>query len=316
MDGIGGFLDIELRKKEGLHPKALALNSCRNALRFLVERKKIRTVYIAYYTCDAVYNALLQSNVSIEFYHIDKNLLPIGLPNSVDSETIILYTNYWGICENQINWLLNKYGSSVVVDAAQAFFYKPPYGIYAIHSARKFFGVPDGGFLYGNISLENLSRDKSFDRFSHLLQRFECGAEKAYSLYKKAEEKVDKLEILRMSKLTEALLGCIDYSDVYKKRKSNFEFLHSFLGDKNLLNINKFYTIGSVPMVYPYKTKDITLRQRLIDHKVFVATYWPNVLQWCNAESVEYDLAINVIPLPIDQRYTVKEITKIVNLIN
>ena len=63
----------------------------------------------------------------------------------------------------------------------------------------------------------------------------------------------------------------------------------------------------SVPMVYPYYTKDLSLRQKLIENKVFVATYWPNVKEWAKEGMVEYEMAEKLIPIPIDQRYGSEE---------
>lgn len=68
-------------------------------------------------------------------------------------------------------------------------------------------------------------------------------------------------------------------------------------------------------MVYPYLTNDVTLRKRLIANKIYVATYWPNVFDWCNESDVEYQMAKNIIPLPIDQRYGVADMDIIVNTI-
>ena len=72
----------------------------------------------------------------------------------------------------------------------------------------------------------------------------------------------------------------------------------------------------SCPMVYPYYTSDCTLKKVLIENKVFVATYWPNVFEWCHEKSLEYKLANNIIAIPIDQRYSEREMEYIVNIIN
>ena len=314
-EGIGGFLEIELRKESSFHPDALALNSCRNALRFLVEKRKAKRVYIAYYTCDAVYEALTQLPVEILFYQLDEELLPLNLPSTLEPDTLLLYTHYWGLCEKQIELLLKQYGESVVIDAAQAFFYRPPQGINAINSCRKFFGVPDGGYLYGNFSPDELEEDFSYKRCAHLLKRFECGPESAYPLYQKAESVMDDLAVGRMSKLTTALLGGVDYAQVIQQRRANFSYLHGALGEHNLLDLDASYTSHSVPMVYPYKCKNRALREQLLGEKIYVAIYWPNVLEWCDAKSREYELAVEVIPLPIDQRYGEAEMDKIIKTI-
>jgi len=75
------------------------------------------------------------------------------------------------------------------------------------------------------------------------------------------------------------------------------------------------FDLSLIPMVYPYLSKKKDLRSKLIDNEVFVATYWPNILEACAIDSLEYNFAKNIIPLPIDQRYGKKEMESIVQLI-
>jgi hypothetical protein len=55
------------------------------------------------------------------------------------------------------------------------------------------------------------------------------------------------------------------------------------------------------------------LKQKLIENRIFVATYWPNVFEWCRSKDLEYNLANNLLPLPIDQRYGKEELCYIVS---
>ena len=66
-------------------------------------------------------------------------------------------------------------------------------------------------------------------------------------------------------------------------------------------------------MVYPYYCHKEGLRQHLIDNKIYVAKYWPNVEEWAGKDSVEADLAEYLIPLPIDQRYGKEEMDYIID---
>ena len=71
----------------------------------------------------------------------------------------------------------------------------------------------------------------------------------------------------------------------------------------------------AVPMVYPYLTNDASLRQRLIDNRVFVATYWPNVIGWVEEGKMERALVDRLIPLPIDQRYGKADMERVIEII-
>jgi len=61
--------------------------------------------------------------------------------------------------------------------------------------------------------------------------------------------------------------------------------------------------------VFPFVSHDPTLRQRLIDAQIFVATYWPN----CEHSD---SLVNGIIPIPIDQRYGISEMDTIISVLN
>ena len=69
------------------------------------------------------------------------------------------------------------------------------------------------------------------------------------------------------------------------------------------------------PLVYPYFTDDSTLKKKLIENKIFVATYWPNVYEWCKEESLEYQFADKIVAIPIDQRYGEEEMEYVIEKI-
>jgi hypothetical protein len=68
-------------------------------------------------------------------------------------------------------------------------------------------------------------------------------------------------------------------------------------------------------MVYPYLTKNPALRQKLIKHSIFVATYWPDAAERIPAGTREAYLVSNLVPLPIDQRYGKEELDVMIALI-
>ena len=58
-----------------------------------------------------------------------------------------------------------------------------------------------------------------------------------------------------------------------------------------------------------------TLKKKLIEQQVFVATYWPNVFEWAKQNDLEYELANHVVCIPIDQRYGNEDMKKITSII-
>lgn len=313
MKEIGGFLDIELRGKDCYHSNAIALNTGRNAIRLFIRNTKFKKILIPYFTCDAVYNALLKENIEIQFYHIDENLLPVDLPTKVNGDILIIYNHYWGINGQNVEYMIEKYKGNILIDAAQAFFFIPPEEIPSINSARKFIGVPDGAYLYGcNYSL-TLEEGTSNRRMNHLLERYELGAQVAYKTFQYNEKALDDVGIKRMSKLTQGILGIADYQKIKGTRLENFQLLHKKLKDINKLDIGRLISKDDIPLSYPLWSNK-GLKQKLIKHKIFVPTYWPNVKEWCQ-NKLENDFAENIINLPCDQRYDKLDMEHIIELI-
>ena len=313
MRAIGGYFELELPVGKQLHREAIKLNTARNCFEYILLARNYSKVYIPYYTCDVLLQPLHKHGISYEFYHIDEYLEPIATPHLKKNE-VFLYTNYYGLKQKCVERLVGIYGSKLIIDNAQAFYASRIEGVDTFYSPRKFVGVPDGGYLYTDCILDrNIVQDKSYDRMQHLLQRIDEGAEAAYALFKANSALLGNVPIRWMSVLTERLLEGVDYDRVKSRRVENFRYLHGALAESNRLSID--FLNDAVPMVYPYYTGDFTLRSRLIKEKIFVATYWPNVLQWCSPADTEYALCNHILPLPIDQRYGEEDMERIIQLI-
>lgn len=315
---IGGYFELADRDcTAGFMPVAgVALNTCRNALEYiLLQLKDAKRIYLPYYTCEAVVEPLKRLPVAYEFYPINEQL-EIAVEPVLEKGDYLIANNYFGIKDAYITQLAEKYGDQLIVDNAQALFASVPAGIKAAYSTRKFVGVADGGFAVG-VAAEpalQLPVDNTSGRNSHLYIRKEKGAEAGFRDYQANECKLDNQPIRRMAPETQTILSGIDYRSIVAKRRQNYQYLSSALDAKNLLRLPSRDTYAC-PMVYPFMTENETLRAKLIEHKIFVARYWPNVQEWTNADSTAYRLATHVIPLPIDQRYDEQDMQRIIDLI-
>ncbi len=310
-DAIGGYFELELRQGEEFHSKAIALNSARNCLEYILLARRYRKVYIPRYTCEVVLEPFHRHNIAYEFYAINMQLEPTTLPKLVEGEAF-LYTNYFGLKQEAVEKIASIYGKQTIIDNAQAFYAPPLPGIDTFYSPRKFFGVADGGYLYTNAPLHlDIPQAVSWDRMQHLLRRIDEGAEAGYVEFRKNDSDLSNMPILRMSKLTHAILSSIDYVTVQNQRIDNYNTLAASLQQINELRL--VLEQNAVPMVYPFFSSDSTLRSRLIFNRIFVATYWPNVLTWADEKSNEYSLAKFLIPLPLDQRYGYNNISKVIS---
>lgn len=312
MNTIGGYFGLELNNSGHYHNDAVRLNTARNCFEYVLRSRQYTKVYMPYYTCEVMLEPINKLGLDYEFYRINEFLEPVDSP-VLKADEAFLYTNYYGLKQQCVESLASKYGKQLIVDNAQAFYSEPLDGIDTFYSARKFFGVADGAYLYTDKKLaQEFQQDVSYERMAHLLKRADIGAEAGYKDFRKNDDSLCNQDIKMMSKLTESILSSIDYKTISQKRRQNYTFLNDALRESNLIHLDM--DENAVPMVYPYLVKDSSLKQKLIENKIFVATYWPNVLEWCKPNDWEYQLAKNLVCLPIDQRYGDEEMERIIDL--
>lgn len=316
MKEIGGYFELELPQGEEYHKDAIRLNTGRNAFEYVLRAKGYQKVYLPYYTCDVMLEPVKKLSLAFEFYHIDEAFRPIFDFNRIKTQEVFVYTNYFGICDIQVSEVAAKC-KSLIVDNAQAFFSRPLPGVDTFYSPRKFFGLPDGGYLYTqNTITTKLDTDYSYLRFKHLLGRADKSAEEFYSAFKKNDADLGNSSVKIMSKLTHKILASINYEEVEKRRKANFNYLSQNLQKRNQLSLE--HAESYTPMVYPFLIGNGNfLKKKLLKNRIFIATYWPNVTIWLDRNHHwEAYLQENLVAIPVDQRYTEEDIEEIVKLIN
>ena len=314
MEPIGGYFSLELPKGEEYHKDAIRLNTGRNCLEYILKARGYKKVYLPYYTCEVVLEPFEKLSIPYEFYHIDINF-EIRDRFTLKDDEALLYVNYYGLKQRYVEQLAEKTGDHLIVDNTQAFYAKPVAGIDTFYTCRKFFGVPDGAYLYTNKLMDaEFEQDQSFDYFMFLTKRIDLGAEAGYDDFRNLSKHVVGQPIKIMSKLTQRMMQGIDYARIAQQRRDNYLQLHSALGNSNTLSLP--LEDDAVPMVYPYLAPVKGLREKLIANKVFVARYWPNVLDWTSKDDIECQFACQMQPLPIDQRYREDDMNRIVDCIN
>jgi hypothetical protein len=313
---IGGFYELELNRTQELYLQAVKLNNGRACLACLLEIYQPEKIYIPHYICNCMLRIVEQRKVNYQLYHLDQDFMPVL--NAKKNKEYLLYVNYFGLHEADVKKINTLY-SNVIIDNSQAFFSKPLENCDTFYSARKFFGVPDGSYLFTKNQLKKkLKKGYSYNNCKHLLKRIDVSAENAYLDFQKNENRFDDFQIKSMSSIAMRILQSIDYQTVQKTRTDNFLYLNQELGAINEIQIDTRDLCG--PMVYPLFIKKEGLREYLIRNKIFVATYWHEVLDRVEQNTFEYQLSRFLIPLPIDQRYNKDDmqyiIEKIKNYLN
>lgn len=313
---IGGYFELELPPpSQTKYQSALKYQSARAAFSALLRASKPNRVWMPHYICDSMLAPVKAAGMEICYYSLDKQL---GIADKITlgRADILLYVNYFGVCSAQAEKILNQFNpSQVVLDFSQAFFSAPKNCLATIYSPRKFFGVPDGGLLFTqlDIDLPKTVDEGSEKRMRHLIARLGGTAESGYADYQLAEVSLNKLKPKRMSLLTERIFGAIDFEAARIQRNKNFHTLHKILSRSNRLGVDLEAVDG--PMCYPYFSDNHSLRATLISERIFIPTYWPDILTRLDVPVFEEGLIKNIHPVPCDQRYDVGDMDNICKLL-
>lgn len=318
MNEYGGYIQLDTYTGKEYYSDSnfLALNSGRTALRFFIRTRKIRNLMIPSFCCDTVQEACQAEGISCTLYSTGSDLRPL-LSQPLKSGQWLYLVNLYGILTNcEINCIHQQY-PRMIADYTHAFFQPPLPDVDTLYSCRKFWGVADGAYLYLAPSADStdilsqykkLSEDSSHDRVHFLLGRFEKSASDFYQEYVENDNFFSSQPARKMSPLTHNLLRAIDYELSRKRRSQNFQYLN-----RQLRSLNRL-ALPNIPgaYAYPFWPKPALpageqLRQKMIQKKVYTPCLWPEV----NGNQQEKEMAQNILPLPVDQRYTQKDMAEI-----
>lgn len=300
MREIGGYIELDTYRKSMLHEEGLKLNCGRNALNYILKAKDIHKLMMPFYMCDSCDKVLADNNVEVRFYHVDKYFKP--QIKSHERDEWIYIVNFYGQLDNDY---LKTFGSQIIVDNTQAYFQTPIDDIDTIYSCRKYFGVTDGAVLYTDKYLNvELPVDESYNRLNFIIGRYECGASDFYLEYVNNNKLFGSEPIKKMSRLTENLLRGVDYEYIKNRRTENYIYLMEKFNDLNEIVVSNVEGGFMYPL---YIQNGMEIKRKLQKIKIYVPTLWPAVFKRCEEKTVDYLLARNIVPLPVDQRYNIDD---------
>lgn len=314
MHEIGGYFEMETFHGKEYHMGAYAFDSGRNALAALVKARQYKNVYIPDFSCDSMADGIKKGGATVTYYSVDENFRPM-FSSILNPEEALLIVNYYGQINNEeLASYVQKY-ARVIIDNTQAFFRLPLPHVDTTYSCRKFFGVADGGYLYTDTSIEKYTLDVSVERMLFVLGRYDEDASTYYQEASHNNEIFSDKPIQMMSKLTHNLLRAIDYDAVALQRKHNADYLHSSLNRINKVNVQVPYGAFMYPLMVNSSIGGGQLRKILQQSKIYVPCLWPDTLSRTSKDTVAYQLAENIVPLPCDQRYDIEDMDYILKKI-
>ena len=247
----------------------------------------------------------------MEIYSVNDQFEIVEMPTPADDE-YILYINYFGIKNRYLETLKTIYGEKLIIDDTHDFFQRGHKGHWSFCSARKYFGVPDGAYLYAPVEISRTFPRNNQISIDHLKNRLAGDAQLAYQQFLAYESSLNS-KITMISEYSEKKLARIDMDAIRHARKTNYLYFHDSLKDLNQLN---FEDQEYDPFCYPMLIEDPVDRHTFHRENIFIPTLWPDLLKrkaGCNEQ--EKRLAQRLLPLPVDHRYEPCDLERVVTRI-
>lgn len=294
------------------------------------------------YMCDTVFLPFEWAGWEVHFYHIGKNLEAHEEELRRRMEQIrpsLLFIHcYYGVDTwKQLRSFLKEWqdkGVCIMEDVTQSYYLKDT-GMeadYVIGSLRKWYSVPDGGFVASNHTLA-VAEDEDNTEFINKRLKFltdkweylygiERGKKELKASYlernKEAEERLDeKSGISVVSRISEKLLNKQEETAAKNRRIENCCILFEELqGSRNFTYVWDNLEKDTAPLYFPIYVEDRdSLQEYLREHDIYAPVLWPigieNISCLTEAEKYIYE---HLLAIPVDQRYGREEMHRIVDV--
>jgi len=291
----------------------------------LVRALRPANVWVPSYICGVVIDAVREPGVRIRFYPVDEslNVASHDWLTQISPGDVAIFVDYFGFDSwATFGAAAKARGACIVEDACHAMLNEhfSPCSDYIFFSPRKFVGVPDGGivitannaqFPHSNLypapadwfllALKASARRAEFDRFG--------GDRDWFEMFQSAESSGPR-EPCRMSDLSAALLQIIDWAIIKKRRRRNYEFLLSKLGE---LAIFPDLPRDVVPLGFPIRVRNRDrVRRLLFNERIYPPVHWDIAELVPKEFAASHLLAREIMTLPCDQRYNAEDMRRIV----
>lgn len=302
-----------------------------------------KIVLIPAYTCQTVITPFKEAGWTCDFYSINKNLR-IDVQNLTKTSaklqpTLIVVHPYFGMDLNteEVSALkeLNALGIKIVLDLTQCIFStcSYPFVSYTVGSYRKWFPIPDGGFLECNSNERAILQpeEENFD-FSER----ELAAMYLRNQYFGNSEQFTKDISIRLSKAADHIaesnisphkMSLIAYNIFLEedaeanqhRRFDNFSFLFNNVRESKMVEkvCKDLQGVTTAPLYFTIFVQDRSvLQRRLALDAIYAPVIWPveEDAVLIN-EDVKY-IYDHLLAIPCDQRYDEKDMQRAVDIIN
>jgi len=331
---IGGMFGLELmiNPDGGIPPfvkdRSIFLVNASSAIWLLVRQLSPSHVWIPSYLCHAILESIRRSDRKPNFYEVGEDL---AIPSfdwllKVEKGDLVLLIDYFGFpCDPEFILAVKERGAWVLEDASQALLTEEVgrFSDFVIYSLRKHLGIPDGGILNSNCSIDLNSIELSPPPTGWWLKAFTAsvlrrefdqfgGSRQWFELFQMSEAEAP-IGAYRMSELSQTiLLNGLDFTWMAERRIDNYRSLSSL----EKVALIQDLPPGVVPLGFPIRLRNRDrLRQILFANEIYPPIHWQ--IQGFVPKSFmgSHRLSSEILTLPCDQRYDSSDMERMSQII-
>lgn len=317
---------------------------CREAM-FAIAHKhstSSKRVLLPAYTCQTVIDPFVQQGWNCYFYNIQKDLRIdiehlLSLTEEVHPAMVVVHPFYgMELDKDELEALywIKKTGIILIEDITQCIYTEKRQDVfdYITGSYRKWYKVPDGGFLEAksteglevpfteNTSFVSKQRDAMYLRGEYFLNCNEDIKAISIRLNKDAVSGIaGRISLHKMSEYSRRIKNNESHELFYKQRLDNYQYLFQNLHQSESVTFvcEKLAKVTTAPLYFPLYVKNRTsLQKSLAEAHIYAPVLWPVSTDEVLINDNIREIYSTILMIPIDQRYNEQDMDKIIEIIN
>lgn len=292
----------------------------------------VKTVYLPEYCCQSMIDPFIKNGIKCLFYELNRDLTESRLENDKYFDILVIMGNYFGFNRDMYDYevlnRLHNQGKIIIEDCTHSIFSTHRYELsdYRFASIRKWFPIISGAICSKQSSFDycpalNLAEDSilgikkdAMVKKSEYLNHNECINKKSFlDNFKYFNNYIqNNYAEYTIDNYSKSIINKTNIDEIKVRRRKNAQYLIDNIKDidSSLLIFQKLEN-EDCPLFIPIKTKyRDELKKALCDDNIYCPTHWPHP----NNDST-FDLYYYEISLVCDQRYSIKDMEKIIQCI-
>ncbi len=340
----GDLDDHIIKEKYNLTNSIVYPSLGRNAISIVLKEINVKkkVALLPGYTCETVIEPFINENYELVFYNFHKdltiNLVDLKSKLANYSPTVLLIHGFYGyntfLSAKTLIQSARENGCIIIEDDTQTVFSEIEIlpADYYLGSLRKWLEIPDGAYICSSNKLPEISSSINVDFITQTTEAFMLKASYTKNmdanlklqykgLYLEAQNLIDSdFTCYKMADISKGILNGYNLEEMKRKRIENFNFLLNNIQNKykGIISVFTAAVANNIcPIYFPLYVEKREIFQSVLSEKDIYATIiWPrsNFITELDSET-EY-IYDKVIGIPCDQRYNIKDLQRVLEVIN